>query len=631
MTFASVNDGYTIETEHERPLYSCNSAERATNDLPHLPDPFLGRDKDVNDIIHLLSNTSEKIVHIWGLPAVGKSKLANRVGHKMARRGFAVQYINADETLVFNSRDESKSSMPRKSYSQKASSALSPKTDRNFALPWYSPCQKRFVSTTAQDLVEWAKGLSNLTLLILDNCDSLLQGRELRNNDFTSVLDALSKAPNLKTVTTSRSKINMLNTKPYKLKQLDNESAIELLRWFSPVNMTMNDSTRINELLDGIPLALQIVGSLVSDIRPPNVIIKELQQNLTETLTPEDVRPDTEKMRPVVRLSFNYLDSDTQKCARYLSRFPRSFTQEAADDILRNLTNSTPFQCQKTLSDASLLDHYKHTRQIRFQYHRIIKEYLIDFESHDNPAIVTSMDASFNSSFVFHYTQTLSDFVNEPPHDEQNLVRFEHESHNFECLLKKVYIFELWTVKSVVELTHAITSDLMLKTFGRSELLKVGQQTLVMFESRMNKISTQIGALETLNIYRDLVVTLRAWIQLESDCKSVCEETFLKQGYETRLQTIDNLLSKANKSARDFYRELHFSFYGESICLSYCWHFESLDHHMVKFTTVLFIILNMVTAAKKMQSYAADLVEEVGPYTDFSPVFFMSIAILLSS
>ena len=323
MTSPSVNDGYTIETERERPLYSCNSAEHATNDLPHLPDPFLGRDKDVNDIIHLLSDTSEKMVHIWGLPAVGKSKLANRVGHKMARSGFAVQYINADETLVFNSRDESKSSMPRKSYSQKASSALSPKTDRNFALPWYSPCQKRFVSTTAQDLIEWANGLSNPTLLILDNCDSLLQGREVRNNDFTSVLDALSKAPNLKTVTTSRSKINMLNTKLYKLKQLDNESAIELLHWFSSVNMTMNDSTRINELLDGIPLALQLVGSLVSDIRPPNVIIKELQQNLTETLTPDDVRPDTQKIRSVVRLSFNYLDSDTQKMCTLSESFPK--------------------------------------------------------------------------------------------------------------------------------------------------------------------------------------------------------------------------------------------------------------------------------------------------------------------
>ena len=199
--------------------------------------------------------------------------------------------------------------------------------------------------------------------------------------------------------------------------------------------------------------------------------------------------------------------------------------------------------------------------------------------------------------------------------------------------MDKLCLFDQWTVTSVVDFTHLLTCDLIANTLDVRKLLKVGQKILRKFESRMDNISTQIGALETLNIYSNLVLTLRAWIQSfpESECKFVCEDTFLCDGYATRLQDIDKLLTKANVNARRFYKKLHFSFYGESICLSYCWHFESLDHHMVKFTTVLFIILNMVTAAKKMQSYAADLVEEVGPYTDFSPVFFMSIAILLSS
>ena len=635
-TSASVGDDCTIQSKLGRLLYSHRARKIAPNNLPYCPGPFMGRDKDVNNINHLLLHSIVQMVNIFGLPAVGKSALAVHVGYEMASRGVTVQYININESHVIRSHHEPQFADSTADHHQKGTTAT--KTRTNIMLFHYSPSEKKLVSTTAQDLIEWANGLSNATLLILDNCDSLLQGKEVRNNDFISLLDALSKAPNLCTVTTSRSKINMVNTKPYKLKPLDNESAIELVRWFFP-DMTRNDAKRINELLGGIPQALKIVGSLMSDIRPPNMIITELQQNFTETLTPDDVRPDTEKMRPVLRLSFNYLDNDTLKCALYLSRFPGSFSQEAACDILSNCNISTPIECLRTLSDTSLLDYYKYAGQSRYQYHRIIKEYLIDFESHINLVTVTSMNALFNSSFVFHYTQTLSIFAktyNQLPHDEENVARFEHECHNFETLLEKVRYFDQWTVTSVVDLTHAITSDLMLETFTMRKLLKVGQKILIILESRMDEISAQIGAVETLNTYRDLVVALRMWIQSfpESDCKSVCEETFLQPGYENRLQTIDRQLAKANVTARDFYRELHLSFYDESICLPYCLHFESLDHYLVKITILLLMILNVVRAIKNREFSVIHLLEEelwlcFCLYTNFSPVISVYIAMLV--
>ena len=119
------------------------------------------------------------------------------------------------------------------------------------------------------------------------------------------------------TVTTSRLKVKLLDAKPYNLKPLDNESAIELLQ-------TMNESGTINELLDGIPLALKIAGSLVSEERPSSLVISQLHQNLIEILTPEDIPLNTQKMHPVLKLSFNYLNSDAEECALYISEpFPR--------------------------------------------------------------------------------------------------------------------------------------------------------------------------------------------------------------------------------------------------------------------------------------------------------------------
>ena len=321
-------------------------------------------------------------------------------------------------------------------------------------------------------------------------------------------------------------------------------------------------------------------------------------------------------------------------CALYLSHFPGSFSEEAALDIVSNCTNTTPKECLRNLIDTSLLDRYSYPDQTRYKFHNIIKLYLIDvaYQSSQNDDI----SMMFNSTFVLYYTQLLHYFVttyNRVPDDDENIGRFERESHNLKYLLEKVYYFELWTVTSVVELTHALTCDLMLETFSRSELLKVGQESFAMFESKMESISMQIGALKTLNTYRDLIVALRVWIQLESDCKSVCEETFLQQGYETRLQTIDNQLSKANKSARDFYRETHFSFYGESICLSYCLHFEGLDRYMVKISIYIVLVSNMVKLIAKRQFCVTHFMENFllsfGLYADFSPVISVYIAMLV--
>ena len=578
-------------------LGGCKTTQVAPNNLPYFAGPFLGRDNDVRNITNLLFHFLAQMVHIFGLPAVGKSTLAVHVGHKTASRGVAVRYINMDDSHISKSSDISE---PIQTVDNDWKTSKELVVSSNITLSWYSPSQKEFVSATTQALIEWAKGLSNTTLLILDNCDSLLKINKERENSFLRVLDALSKAsPYLHTVTTSRLKLNLLDATPYKLKPLDSEFAIELLQLFAPI-VTLNDSRMINELVDGIPLALKIVGSLVSITRPPNLIIKELQQNLIQTLTPEDIRPETQKLRPVLRLSFNYLYIDTQECALYLSNFPGSFSQEAALHILSNCTNSTSTGCLRNLTDTSLLDLYSYAGQNRYQFHKLIKEFLIDIESHDNQILETSMiSIRFNSSFVLYYTQLLHNFVtfyNQMPYDEENIGRFEYESHNFDCLMKKVYLFNVWTVKSVVHLTHALNCDLMLEIFTLNQLLKVGQRVLVMFEGRMDNISIEVGALETLNVYHDLVLVLREWIQSfpENDCKALCEETFLQQGFAIRIETINRQCAKVNCNRRDYYRELQFTHFGESVCLSYCLQFSSIDINMLITCSIVMLVITML-------------------------------------
>ena len=109
----------------------------------------------------------------------------------------------------------------------------------------------------------------------------------------------------------------------------------------------------------------------------------------------------------------------------------------------------------------------------------------MDVESHKSGVETSIIAVRFNSNFLTHYTQLLSGFVsrcNQIHHDTENIGRFEYESHNFECLLEKLYCFHKWPVIPFVNLAHSLSCQLMLETFNKMELLKVGQRSLVLPE-----------------------------------------------------------------------------------------------------------------------------------------------------
>ena len=591
-TIGTVVSGDPLQNE----LAEAGRSDFALNNLPNLPGPFVGRDEDIQRIVHELTHSRDiNMVHITGLPAVGKSTLAIHVGYEMARHGVEVQYINVDETHNFMSHEHVNVT---EKHDQRNTSALST-TGKDIELFWYSPTKKKYYSTSAHGLIQWAKGLSNATVLIIDNCDSLLEDN-VTQKALVGMFVQLNKASRfLCIISTSRLKVRLLDGfKQYKLKPLDNKSAVELLQSVSD-GMTLNDSRTVNGLVGGIPLALKIVGSLVGELQPPNLIIRELEQNLIETLTPEDVSPEMEKMRPVLELSFKYLDTRTQECALYLSHFPGSFTKEAALDILKNCNISNPDKCLTNLFDRSLLDAYSNALQPRYQFHKLINEYLTDVESQKFDA-ETSRILRFNSSFLIHYTKALSNFViiyNERSQDKENIYKFKLESHNFECLLEKVLYFDRWPVIAFVKLTRALTSQLMLESFSKIKLLKVGQRSMILLEDRMEDISDKIGAFKTLSIYHDLVLQIRKWMQTyQGNCSALCKEIFL-QNISSRCHVVNKQLVRTNLNTHDYYNKLRFPYYyksfGELICFIFCFQTDKVDTFVIISISAV-VLLNMV-------------------------------------
>lgn len=81
----------SASTNDDNPFHK--PREFAPNNLPPFQDKFVGRTEDTNNIIHFLNHSVVKMVHIVGLPGVGKSTLAVRVGYEMASHGCTVLYI----------------------------------------------------------------------------------------------------------------------------------------------------------------------------------------------------------------------------------------------------------------------------------------------------------------------------------------------------------------------------------------------------------------------------------------------------------------------------------------------------------------------------------------------------------
>ena len=100
-SFVSAGRGDSEDTKLGRVGCGNKTSEVAPNNLPDRPVQFIGRDKDVEFITHLLhfaKHSHAKVVHIFGLSALGTSILAVHIGYEMARCGVTVRYITLDET-----------------------------------------------------------------------------------------------------------------------------------------------------------------------------------------------------------------------------------------------------------------------------------------------------------------------------------------------------------------------------------------------------------------------------------------------------------------------------------------------------------------------------------------------------
>ena len=308
----------------------------------------------MEEVLNLVdfSNSSTRIVNIIGSPGFGKSTLVIHVGHEVVKKGDVVHYVNLADF---------------------------PDTDVKLVLAEKILDSARIVAkdVTFERALRWARERYYNNLLILDNCDDVLHRQMGEFQDAVKTL--VKQSERIKVIITSRILVPFLYSfECFRVDKLSNKAGYKLIesKVSSRVNLTEKDIQEIVERTGNVPLALQIIGSLLRlpDAPTPSTVIDELKADPITLLTPPDF-PADEQMFTTINLSYKYLSKVFKDIGRQVSVFPGSFELQTAIDICNDGQFSHPRVYAVALSSlvrSSLLEYNQRTGQ--YQYHQLIRE-----------------------------------------------------------------------------------------------------------------------------------------------------------------------------------------------------------------------------------------------------------------
>ena len=419
--------------------------------LPY-SDVFMGREKEMEEMMQFVNfrNPDTRIVNIVGSPGFGKSTLAINVGHEVVRNGDMVHYVNMAD--------------------------FPSKADVKIVL-----CEKIFDSARVvaknisfEGLLRWARRQFYNSLLILDNCDDVIHNQKKEFQDVVKRL--VEESMSIKVVITSREIVPFAQSyhECFRVDELSATNAQMLLksRVSSRVSLTQGETEEVAKLTGNVPLALQIIGSLLRlpGSTTPSTVINELAVEPMEVLSPPSFPADKQIFNSI-GLSYKYLPKELQKVGRQLTIFPGSFTLYAAMDIVCGTDFLSCPPVTFALQDlvwSSLLE--RNQRTGRFQYHRLIREYFMYVQNKEEP----SEAAQILPNFHIHYSNELKSISEKRKSEyELTLAFVDSERHNIQYLLELIPSETLPTkdfLVGVMALSKAIDAGLLRSRFSKADL-----------------------------------------------------------------------------------------------------------------------------------------------------------------
>ena len=388
-------------------LKNVNFSERhcPVNHSISFPNPyeyFVGRAEDIRNITQYLdyNNSNVQVVHIWGPPGFGKSTLAIKIGHVLLGEGVSIYYmdmtgVSNDDTLL-----------------EKFRVNIVGLTNKKVSL---------------YDVQQWVQNQSCPMLIILDNCDAIV---EANMEEFLKVVEKLrgvSDSNKVKYLITAQENACGVTGKyrNHEMYNLSSEAASQLLQK-RVSHLSLQEAMTIAELTGNVAIALDLIGAVFNYHGAPSAseLIEDLRANNLSS-------PHIDYSRRVsvsIDLAYQRLTPELRALGHNLSLFPGSFDSDSAYDIVH--ISSANRDVINDLVRRSLL-HF--SKDKRYQFHQLIQKCFF-------AKIAFELDTQlFNFKFQRYYTLKLDDiiksFKDKKYHQLEALDRLEKDQHNFKHML----------------------------------------------------------------------------------------------------------------------------------------------------------------------------------------------------
>ncbi|MBI1277631.1 MAG: tetratricopeptide repeat protein [Anaerolineaceae bacterium] len=324
----------------------------AHHNLPSQITPFVGRETELREVVHLLRAQGTRLVTILASGGMGKTRLSLAAAEKLLP--------NFPDGVTF---------VPLAALESSAEIVSTIATHAGYQF-------QRNGQLPQQQLAEFFS--SKKALLVLDNFENLLDGAAL-------VVDLLKAAPDLSILVTSREKLSVTGETVYTLAGLhypdaqDDEnvtySAVELFEQCAcrihpsfDLLTSRDDVIQICRLVEGLPLAIELAAAWVEVLTPAEIVteITASLDFLSSTL--RDIPERQRSVRAVFDSTWRRLDEQERRAFMKLSVFRGGCTRRAAQTVagvgLRSLTD---------LADKALIAWSAVTE--RYSVHELLRQY----------------------------------------------------------------------------------------------------------------------------------------------------------------------------------------------------------------------------------------------------------------
>ena len=396
-------------------VQECRTSELSSC-LPDEVQEAFGRSTEIQEATQAIQSGASAVVVITGAPGFGKTTVANEVAHKLAKPQHC-------RTVLY-------CSLRFKATLNEVATSMILACSTNQSQPPDNP---------QHWLLNWSKQQTKSVTFVLDYADDALEFQDSRN-EFVSMMQdmrTLSKQKitfvitSRRTLKADRSHLKIKNIRLLSLWPEDAEKLLLSKVHSDKTRQQLSQTKRIVELCACVPMALCIVGSLLSYFKEDRLIASLEKEPL------DFLQDDEMSLQNTIQTSFDLLNPREQQALAILSMFPGSFELDAAETVIAKTDSSgaQPMVILQSLINRSLLEQ---PCSGRYQVHQLIQVFAKKIGRAKWPHVFVDVEKVACGHFVSRLSENAEMYWSKDKCKE-SIEAFNEDRHNFEYFLH-VYV-----------------------------------------------------------------------------------------------------------------------------------------------------------------------------------------------